>query len=118
MWTAHCIETEKACMKKQSRIIEETYETLHELHSSGFIKDEEMREVDAMFDSYLAPKYSAEMVKTLRKRLNLTQFSLASILNTSTSSVIQWESGAKKPGGPSCKLLHLLDMKGLDALRC
>ena len=104
-------------MKKQSRIIEEAYETIQGLHSSGFMKDEAMREVDAMYDSYLAPRYSAEMVKALRLRLNLTQVTLASILNTSASCVVQWESGAKKPGGPSCKLLHLLDQKGLDALR-
>jgi putative transcriptional regulator len=105
-------------MKKRSRIIEETYETLQGLHSAGFMKDEAMRELNAMYDSYLAPKYSAEMVKSLRQRLNLTQVSLASILNTSASSVVQWESGAKKPGGPSCKLLHLLDKKGLGALQC
>jgi putative transcriptional regulator len=104
-------------MKKQSRIIEEAYETLQGLHSAGFMKDDEMHEVDAMYDSYLAPKYTAAMVKDLRQRLNLTQVTLASILNTSASSVIQWENGAKKPGGPSCKLLHLLDQKGLDALR-
>ena len=30
--------------------------------------------------------------------------------------VQQWEQWAKKPGGPSCKLLHLLDRKGLSAL--
>jgi putative transcriptional regulator len=105
-------------MKKESRIIEESYETMQGLHNAGFMNDDEINEIGAMYDSYTAPKYSAAMVKNLRKRMNLTQISLASILNTSASSVIQWESGAKKPGGPSCKLLHLLDKKGLEALQC
>jgi putative transcriptional regulator len=103
-------------MKKKSRIIEEMHESMQDLHKLGLVNDGEMRAADARYDSYMAPKYSAEMVKSLRQRLNLTQVSLASILNTSASSVIQWENGTKNPGGPSCKLLHLLDKKGLDAL--
>jgi putative transcriptional regulator len=105
-------------MKKKSRIIEEMYESMQDLHELGFASDEEMRIADAKYDSYMAPKYTAEMVKSLRQRMNLTQATLASILNTSASSVVQWESGAKNPGGPSCKLLHLLDQKGLEALQC
>jgi putative transcriptional regulator len=41
---------------------------------------------------------------------------LASILNTSLSTVRQWEIGRKRPSGPSLKLLDLLDRKGLEAL--
>ena len=41
---------------------------------------------------------------------------LASLLNTSASSVRQWETGNKHPSGPSRKLLHLLDHKGLEVL--
>ena len=77
---------------------------------------EEMGEVTTISDSYNTPRYSAAMIKDLRKRLNLTQSGLASVLNTSASSVQQWERGAKNPGGTSCKLLHLLDRKGLEIL--
>ncbi|MDR2892452.1 MAG: helix-turn-helix domain-containing protein [Deltaproteobacteria bacterium] len=103
-------------MKKKSRIIEEMYESMRDLHAIGAIDDQEMDAVASIHDSYKAPQYSADMVKNLRQRLNLTQVSLASVLNTSTSSVQQWEQGAKKPGGPSCKLLYLLDRKGIAAL--
>ena len=41
---------------------------------------------------------------------------LASVLNTSVSTVRQWEIGDKHPSGPSAKLLDLLDRKGLEAL--
>ena len=40
----------------------------------------------------------------------------AAVLNTSLSTVRQWEIGDKHPSGPSLKLLNLLDRKGLDAL--
>ena len=103
-------------MKKKSRIIEEVYESMRDLHAAGVVGDQEMDEVASIHDSYKAPQYSADMVKDLRQKLNLTQVSLASVLNTSASSVQQWEQGAKKPGGPSCKLLHLLERKGLSAL--
>jgi len=103
-------------MKKKSRIIEEMYESMRDLHAAGVVSEQEMDEVASIHDSYRAPQYSADMVKDLRQKLNLTQVSLASVLNTSASSVQQWEQGAKKPGGPSCKLLHLLERKGLSAL--
>jgi putative transcriptional regulator len=41
---------------------------------------------------------------------------LAAVLNTSLSTVRQWEIGDKHPSGPSLKLLDLLDRKGLDSL--
>jgi putative transcriptional regulator len=49
-------------------------------------------------------------------RHQLSQAVFASVLNTSLSTVRQWEIGEKHPGGPSLKLLKLLDRKGLDTL--
>lgn len=74
-----------------------------------------MEEYDAMC---LEPvhDFSAEMVKALREKLQVSQTVLASVLNTSPSAVRQWESGAKRPGGPSLKLLNLLERKGLAAV--
>jgi len=46
----------------------------------------------------------------------VSQAALAAILNTSLSTVRQWEIGEKRPSGPSVKLLNLLDRKGLQAL--
>jgi len=38
------------------------------------------------------------------------------VLNTSLSTIRQWEIGEKRPSGPSLKLLDLLDRKGLETL--
>jgi len=60
--------------------------------------------------------YSKTKIRALRDRHQLSQAVLAAVLNTSLSTVRQWEIGEKRPSGPSLKLLDLLDRKGLDAL--
>lgn len=62
------------------------------------------------------PPYNSERIRALRDRYQLSQTVIASVLNTSPSTVRQWEIGAKHPSGPSLKLLSLLDRKGLDVL--
>ena len=57
-----------------------------------------------------------KVVEALRERVKLSQTVLASVLNTSASTVRKWEIGEKHPSGPSLKLLSLLDRKGLDAV--
>jgi putative transcriptional regulator len=74
-----------------------------------------MRQFDALCLDPIAA-YTSESIRALRERYQLSQTVLASVLNTSPSTVRQWEIGAKHPSGPSLKLLNLLDRKGLDAL--
>jgi len=38
------------------------------------------------------------------------------VLNTSISTVRQWEIGERHPSGPSRKLLDILERKGLDGV--
>jgi len=100
--------------KATSRILDAVHETARDLHAAGFIDKRRMRHYDAL---YLAPvpKYSSEMIRALRDRCKLSQAALASILNTSLSTVRQWEIGEKHPSSPSLKLLDLLDRKGLES---
>lgn len=58
----------------------------------------------------------SECIRALREHLKLSQTVLASVLNTSASTVRKWEIGEKHPSGPSLKLLDLLERKGLDAV--
>ena len=64
-------------------------------------------------DDWVARK---DISPALRERLQLSLSVLASLLNTSDSTVRKWEQGDKRPSGPSLKLLHLLDRKGLEAV--
>ncbi len=98
-----------------SRILQAVHDTARDLHSAGFIDRRRMRHYDALC---LAPvgRYDAPLIRALRRRHRLSQAVLAAMLNTSLSTVRQWELGLKRPSGPSLKLLDLLDRKGLDVL--
>jgi putative transcriptional regulator len=99
----------------RSRILGTVHGTARDLRSAGFIDKRRMREYDALC---LAPvrAYSSRKIRALRARHKLSQAVLASVLNTSLSTVRQWEIGQKRPSGPSLKLLDLLDRKGLEVL--
>ncbi len=101
--------------KVNSRIMDAVHETARDLHAAGFIDKRSMRRYDALCLEPV-PKYSSEKIRALRERYKLSQAVLASVLNTSASTVRQWEIGAKHPSGPSLKLLNLLDKKGLEVL--
>jgi len=102
-------------MSGRSRIIEEMHETAQGTHKAAIIDARRMREYEALFRANQVPQYTGESVKELRIRLNISQTVLAHVINTSTAAVRAWEAGTKKPGGPSCKLLDILDRKGLEA---
>jgi len=105
----------KTKSKDSSRILEAVHETAGDLHRAGFIDMRRMRHFDALCLDPISA-YTSESIRALRERYQLSQAVLALVLNTSPSTVRQWEIGAKHPSGPSLKLLNLLDRKGLDAL--
>ena len=103
-------------MKHKSRIFEAVHETAQDLHALGFIDKRSLRSYDALCIEPV-PQYNAEQIRKLRDRYRLSQAVLASMLNTSLSTIQKWEIGDKHPAGPSLKLLSILDHKGLEALR-
>jgi putative transcriptional regulator len=101
--------------KATSKILAAVHETAADLRNAGFIDKRRMQEYDALCLEPIPP-YSKAKIRALRDRHNLSQSVLAAMLNTSLSTVRQWEIGEKRPSGPSLKLLNLLDRKGLEAL--
>ena len=101
--------------KANSPILEAVHATASDLHLAGFIDMRRMREYDALCLAPV-PAYSSWKIRALRARHKLSQAVFASVLNTSLSTVRQWEIGEKHPSGPSLKLLNLLDRKGLETL--
>lgn len=86
-----------------------------DLHEVGLIDQRRMREFDALCKLDVAP-FSPEQIRALREKSHVSQAVLAAVLNTSVSTVRKWETGDKKPSGPSLKLLNLIERKGLDAV--
>ena len=52
---------------------------------------------------------TANQIRTLRIRRNMSQAVFAAILNVSTSTVQSWEQNKKKPSGPALKLIDMVD---------
>ena len=102
-------------MKHKSRLLEAIHESVRDLNELGFIDKRALNRYDALCIEPV-PSYSPEQIRTLRDRYHISQAVLASILNTSLSTIQKWEIGEKHPGGPSLKLLNILDRKGIEAL--
>ena len=100
--------------KKDSRILSMVED---ELHSINEIKDIaiSLREFNKI--KYPAPKhYTQNDVVRIRKSLQVSQGVFAYLLNASESTVKKWELGAKVPGGANCRLLQIIEKKGIEVL--
>jgi len=102
-------------MKKQSRILDMVHETASDLHKLGVIDKKKMTQYDTLCIPPV-PNYTPDAIRSLRERYHISQAVMASVLNTSLSTVQKWEVGEKHPGGPSQKLLNILDRKGLEVM--
>lgn len=57
------------------------------------------------------PKYNSRQIRTIRKKRNLTQLSMAKTIGVSKKTVEAWESGRNIPTGPARRLIYLIDKK-------
>ncbi|WP_299082580.1 DNA-binding transcriptional regulator [uncultured Paraglaciecola sp.] len=96
-------------------ILDVVHDSTKDLHDAGVMDDVTLREFDALC---LPPvkEYTSVQIKRLRLKSKASQGVFAAYLNISTSTIQKWERGAKKPNGPSLKLLNLVDLKGLEVL--
>ena len=99
----------------RSPILEAVHATASDLHRLGFIDMRKMQRYDVLCLQPV-PDYNGAKVKALRAKRQLSQSVLASLLNTSLSTVRKWEVDEKRPSGPSLKLLDLLERKGLEVM--
>ena len=101
--------------KKQQTMLDVAHDMAKGLYEAGLIDSVTMRE----FDADCLPKtqdLNAKEIQQIRKKEKVSQVVLAKILNTSPSTVRQWEQGDKHPRGTSLKLLNLVRDKGLSIL--
>jgi putative transcriptional regulator len=105
----------KSDAKSTSRLMEAVHETATDLHRLGFIDKRKQQQLAALCLEPIPP-YDSTRIRALREQLKLSQAVMASVLNTSASTVRKWEVGDKQPSGPSLKLLNLLERKGLEAV--
>ena len=105
----------KAKKEKHPSILEVVHETAKGLYDAHIIDATTMRE----FDELCLPPVkdlSSNQIKNIRLREKVSQPVFAKFLNTTLSTVRQWEQGEKHPRGTSLRLLNLVAEKGLGVL--
>jgi len=100
---------------KKSRILTEMNETARGLNRIGVLDQQTMRDFDVLTVPPVR-SLSARQIWAIRARTRMSQAVFAAVLNNSPSSVQKWEIGAKRPSGPSLKLLNVIHTKGVDVL--
>ncbi|WP_116366884.1 helix-turn-helix domain-containing protein [Parahaliea mediterranea] len=96
-------------------ILDVVHESAKDLHKAGVMDELTLREFDALCLPPVKPLNAAD-IRRIRKEAKASQAVFAAYLNTSLSTVQKWERGAKRPNGPSLKLLNLVAEKGLQVL--
>lgn len=98
----------------------EAFESIHNsaeaLHTIGAISKTTLREFDEACLAAVPARMLAEQIKYLRESSHVSQPVFARYLNTSASTVKQWESGEKQPSGMALKLLSIVQKHGLQIL--
>lgn len=97
-------------------LIDNAHDLANDLYSVGAIDIVTMREYDALCLKPVRPLKPRE-IKAIRLREKVSQAIFAKYLNTTTSTIKQWEQGEKHPRGTSLKLLNIVSDRGLDILQ-
>jgi putative transcriptional regulator len=85
------------------------------LHRIGLVSQETMRTFDV---ECLGPpkEIRPTEIAAIRRAARMSQPVFAAYLGTTKSTVAKWESGEKKPSGPSKRLLEVVAKHGIDIL--
>lgn len=101
--------------KYKSDLSRAIHETATDLFEAGVIDKATLRTFDASCIAAVQELQPQE-IKKIRESAKVSQPIFASYLNTSASTIRQWESGAKKPGGMGLKLLNIVKTHGVAVL--
>ena len=83
------------------------------LHRAKVIDKKTMREYDDLYIEK-APQFKPQEIARIRKSVKVSQGVFAAYLNTTVSTVRQWEQGDKKPSGIAAWMLQLVQKNGLE----
>ena len=83
------------------------------LYRAKVIDKKTMREYDDLCIEE-APAFNPKDIVHIRKGVIVSQSVFAMYLNTTVSTVRQWEQGDKKPSGIAARMLQLVQKNGLE----
>ncbi len=100
---------------KKVTMLDAAKEMAQGLYDAGIMDATTMREFEALCLQPVKDLNRYE-IKKIRLREKVSQAVFAKFLNTTVSTVRQWEQGEKHPRGTSLKLLSIVANKGLHTL--
>ncbi|RZM20918.1 MAG: DNA-binding transcriptional regulator [Pedobacter sp.] len=101
--------------KFKSDAFESIHSSANALLAIGAIDKATMREFDESCIAEVSD-IRPEQIKKIRQRSHVSQPIFARYLNTSASTVKQWEAGDKRPSGMALKLLSIVEKHGIEIL--
>ena len=105
-------------MATKSKYKSDAFEAIHSsisaMYRVGTVDKATMRRFD--LSCLVNPGFDADDIKLLQEKSELSQRGFARELSVSESTVQKWETGAKRPSGPSLKLLSVVKKHGLGVL--
>jgi putative transcriptional regulator len=106
--------------KKPSRSAKELLETAEDMHGAGLLdratyEKITMRHLGQKNMPRVSP-ITAEQIRAIRERANMSQAVFARHLNLTVGYVSQLERGAKRPTGAALALLNVIRRKGIEAI--
>lgn len=101
--------------KPKSDALDSVHQIMAGLHDIGVIDKKTMRSFDAKCLLDPIPFEPAQIVQ-LREKVHLSQPVFAKYLGVTKSTMAKWESGEKKPSGPSRRLLEVVFRHGIGIL--
>ena len=106
--------------KKLSTVSEAILEMAGDQLRSGLIDKAEHEKITVRLlgpkPLHTAKPITAEQIRRLRERANMSQAAFARSLNLSVGYISQLERGAKEPKGPALALLNVIRRKGFEAI--
>ncbi len=98
-----------------SEALKAAYDMGKGMYEAGVMDEITMRKLDAL----CLPQeleFLPEDIKRIRKKNHVSQAVFAALLGIGKTTVQHWEQGKRKPSTPSCRLLDVIDRKGLSIL--
>lgn len=99
----------------KSDALDSVHQLMGGLHRVGLISQETMRTFDVECLEPRAEIRPSE-IAAIRRAACMSQPVFAAYLGTTKSTVAKWESGEKKPSGPSMRLLEVVAKHGIKIL--
>lgn len=100
----------------KSDVFEALHRSASALNRVGAMDSQTLRNFDVACIAK-PPTWSKSKIQRLRMKNRMSQPVFAAYLNSTPSTIAQWESGAKRPSNIAAKLLQVLEKYGPEVLR-